>query len=406
MPDVYAFQLWNANADDLRFNLQCLAGTPAAGNPVCRLSTDNSNTQRHVTPSSAGCNPGPCDTIQAGQMVVTEFGTGSSADNIVGNGTLAYGDADTPTSSKDGQQKWLGATLCVIGNMPTAYFGLYDSATFWVKNQYPVSPASLAWLGYWGLAPENASGRAWAAPQFSSKASWPTMASYLSNSLACGAVPAPVIALQSDASEYNLGETAKVFYTAGNVNALTLNDRNLASKSCEAGRPDYNRNLSSTSIVGSCGFVEFEIVDFTQTNFTLKPTDDSGIVRTDAQISIPITVRSGPPQVTRVANRANQSLTIGIYDEITIDGIGFSLTGGNTVVLTGPPPTQPIVVTENSNQTLGLDFWDFSATLINVQLGSATSGRSLVVPGQWTVSVINPANPGLASAAMPFSISQ
>ena len=120
----------------------------------------------------------------------------------------------------------------------------------------------------------------------------------------------------------------------------------------------------------------FPITDFTQTSFTLTPTDDSGAAAN--AVSIPISVRLGPPVVSALVNDTTPTAPPGIYDEITIWGAGFSPTGGNTVTLTGPAPMQPIYVTQASNQALGLDFWDGSATQINIQLAQLPHSE---VPG-------------------------
>jgi hypothetical protein len=41
---------------------------------------------------------------------------------------------------------------------------------------------------------------------------------------------------------------------------------------------------------------------------------------------------------------------------------------------------------------------------VEVGLGSANAAFSLVSPGQWTISVTNPANPNSPSAAFAFTV--
>ncbi|MCC6231350.1 MAG: PKD domain-containing protein, partial [Verrucomicrobiales bacterium] len=172
-PDLYAFQMWHAHVGDLEANLECVAGTINAA--FCS--------------SSATCGP-QCSPIPFSKMVVTEYGTGTSFEGPpIGNRTAGFGDAFTPTFNLAGQQSWLDSILCLFarrGIAAHAYFGLYDSASFWERD-YDFTGAALAWHGYWGWSSELQS--------YGDKPSWSTFFTFNPGACPASNVPAtPVLA--------------------------------------------------------------------------------------------------------------------------------------------------------------------------------------------------------------------
>ncbi|MGH9454100.1 MAG: hypothetical protein ACRD2O_09055, partial [Terriglobia bacterium] len=183
VPDIFNFQLWNANSGDLDANLQCLAGQT---NSVCPTTPDQS------------CS-GPCDVIPFNKMVATEFGAGSSMEApLLGDSIASYGDANEPTTTAAGQVQWLTDTLCVFSSLGLpayVYHGLYDSASMW-EEDWDQSGQQLAWNGYWGLTSETGVDK-------------PARQAFMVNP-SCSAPPTPVIALQSDATQYTIGDSGKI----------------------------------------------------------------------------------------------------------------------------------------------------------------------------------------------------
>jgi hypothetical protein len=77
-------------------------------------------------------------------------------------------------------------------------------------------------------------------------------------------------------------------------------------------------------------------------------------------------------------------------DTIVIYGEGFSLTGGNTIHLTGPGDVWLY-------EADGYYYWDDSRTQINAQIAC------YVTPGTWSFNVLNPKN-GNPSASYSIQV--
>jgi hypothetical protein len=134
----------------------------------------------------------------------------------MGNGLASSGDTQTPTSSAAGQAQWLTDTLCALktlGVQATGWYGLYDSASWWEAAPLNYSGAKLAWTGYFGLWPETGS---------SGKQAWTSFLGYPGNCPSSTLPPAPVLAVNPDASYYTTGNPATITYGAADVTLLTL----------------------------------------------------------------------------------------------------------------------------------------------------------------------------------------
>ncbi len=384
-PDLFSFQFWNSNAGDLQANLECLAG---GTNTVC------------PTPGSCGAN---CAPIPFSKMVVTEFGTGSSLEPApIGNGLAFYGDAQTPTTTADGQREWITQTLCMmnrLGITKYAYHGLYDAASFW-ERYYSPTALQLAWGGYWGLSSEDTT--------HGDKPAWSAMADF--NAANCpgpNTPPTPVIALYADATYYTINDTGKINYTAANVTSLSLSEPvregSPASNSCD---PKNNyAPLSVTLRVGSCAFTNIAATNTGTITLTGNNTDVDGRVGAGLSTRVATSVTVGlAPNIKAIVNATtNQScdltlnpncvITASQLDVLEIYGEGFKPDGGNSVLLRANDGSQ--VYLDEADQYY---FWDQSRIQLNAQIGCFVTP-----PGSWTLSVKNP-NSGNWSTGVPISI--
>jgi hypothetical protein len=385
-PDVYGFQLWNANAGDLQANLKCVAGIANA--VVCPTPTCGAN----------------CAPIPFVKMVVTEFGTGSSLESPpIGNGTASYGDAQTPTTTADGQGEWLTQTLCLMSRLNItkyAYFGLYDSASFW-EQKYNYTVLDLAWLGYWGLSSEGSG--------YGDKPAWSAMAGFNPNNCPAPNVPpTPVIALQADAFYYTLNDTGKITYTAANVTSLSLSEPKFppdrpASYSCDPG--NTYAPLHPDLRVGSCAFTNIKAAYTGTITLTGENTNVEGIpgAGVSTRVATSVTVGLAPivygvvnyttGQVCNLTANPGCVITASQMDILEIYGVGFNPTGGNTVKLVSQSTEAWLYETD------GYYFWDQSRTQLNAQIAC------YVTPGSWVLYVFNPNNSGAPSNGVPVSIS-
>jgi hypothetical protein len=370
-PDLYAFQMWNAHVGDLEANLECVAGTINAA--VCSLS--------------ATCGS-ECSPIPFSKMVVTEYGTGTSFEGPpIGNRTASYGDAYTPIFNLAGQQSWLNTTLCLFARraIPAhAYFGLYDSASFWERD-YNSTGADLAWLGYWGLSSELQS-----YGDNGKKLSWSTFFDFNPNACPASNIPAtPALALLADADYYTVGDSGKLTYAAANVTELSLNepppDPLRKSYSCTSGL-----QISQDALTGSCAYTMSTMANTGTITLTGTNTNVKGSRQGTASSGTATTVTVGlAPNVTGLVNattsascdvQANPSCTLVASqgDTLEVFGKGFSLTGGNLLELSNQSGSDWLY------QGDGYYFWDGSRTQINAQV------KCSVTPGAWTLYAKSP----------------
>jgi|GEM_PF-1089934 len=356
-PDLFSFQLFNANSADLKRNLQCVAGI---ANSVCP-----------VTPVEGG------DAISPEKMVVTEFATSTSLeDPPAGNRMVSYGDAQTPTTSNTGQARWLENTLCVLGSVGIskfAYFGLYDSASLW-ESDYEASPSSVAWTGYWGLSSEVES--------YGDKPSWQTFVSYdPARPGGCGASPAPVVAMRSDAAYYTIGDIAQISYTAADAARLEFNQPVDSSYSCDA--VNHHALLADAALVGSCAYTNALITDTTDT-LTLTGTNPGASMATSQRVTVGL-----GPIVTETANYSTGQicdfdanpgcvLHASPSDTIGVTGAGFSPVGGNLIELRNAKGSAWLYGGD------GLYFWNSSRSVMSGELFCDLD------PGSWSLRVWNP----------------
>ena len=408
-PDIYAPQLWNANAGDLQAALECVAGIV-------------NNTTCPATVQACSLATGQCP-IPASKMIVTEFGTGSSLEaGPVGNRTASFGDDQTPTTTANGQAQWITQTLCAmnrVGVRNTGYFGLYDSYSWWAST-FDYDAPTLAWDGFWGLKSEATSYN----PNYDGqKPAWTALTTFpniipgnpTSPGVCAQVPPTPVIAIlppdggvpTSGANPYyTIGDTANVFYTAANVTSLTMSATpgNIPASSSWACDVANTLLSNGPSLVGSCGYAQFSVMANTGTGaFTLSGSnadaDHATSITPTSATPVSTLVTVGPaPIVTGLVDSNNTSqqcnlttnpgcmLTVSQLDTIEVFGAGFNPTGGNTIQL----------VNQSGQQTLSVGdsyyFWDASRTQINVQIGC------FVPPGAWTLHVSSP-NPGSVPSA-------
>jgi hypothetical protein len=400
-PDIYAPQLWNANAGDLQAALECIIG---AANTTCSATVQ------------ACSDPVQQCPIPASKIIVPEFGTGSSLEaGPIGNGTAGFGDAQTPTTTADGQAEWITQTLCAmnrVGVRNTGYFGLYDSYSWWAsKYGYPAT--TLAWDGFWGLKSELPS--SYNPNNDGQKPAWSALTGF--NPALCPATqvpPTPVIAVlppdgvvpTSGANPYyTVGDTANVYYTAANVTSLSMNATpgNIPAFSSWACDVPGSQFPSGSTLVGSCGYAHFFSMASPGTgSFALSGSntdaDHAAASPTAATpVSTPVTVGLAPilaglvdfnntSQQCNLTTNPGCTLTVTQLDTIELFGAGFNPTGGNTIELVNQSGQRWLSISD------GYYFWDASRAQMNAQIGCS------VPAGSWTLYVFSP-NQGSAPSA-------
>jgi hypothetical protein len=119
-------------------------------------------------------------------------------------------------------------------------------------------------------------------------------------------------------------------------------------------------------------------------------------------ISTPITIGLAPiitglvdfntSQQCNLTTNPGCNLTTSQLDIIELFGAGFNPTGGNTIQLTNHSSTVSLSVGD------GYDFWDFSRTQINVQIGCS------VAAGTWTLTVSSPNAGSTTSTGVPITV--
>ena len=382
-PDVYAFELYNANAGDLQAALECAAGQ---ANPVCA--------------AFPACQGNPVDRcpIPFSKMIPREFATGSSLEAPpIGNGTASYLDENTPTTTAAGQQQWLMETLCSLSthNIPnTGYYGLYDSASWW-EQKYDYTGFKLAANGYWGLQSEVSSFSGYGAGGV--KPAWAAM----NSSGPCNVPFGPVLTLQADATYYTVNDTATLTYTDANVTSLALNEpvQNAQSYDCASGAP-----LQGSGLLGSCAFAVITAANTGTITLTGANQDVDGVIQPGtSSTGVAYSVNVGPaPIVTGIVDVTNGqscnytvnpscAISVNQTDIVEIFGLGFNPTGGNTVELLNQSSQAWFYEAD------GLYYWDDSRTQINVQTGCYAA------PGLWTLYVRSP-NSGTPSNGVSITL--
>jgi hypothetical protein len=102
------------------------------------------------------------------------------------------------------------------------------------------SGAKLAWTGYFGLWPETGS---------SGKQAWTSFLGYPGNCPSSTLPPAPVLAVNPDASYYTTGNPATITYGAADVTSLSLSQPPTGGiYSCNSA----NEISPGTTLLGSC----------------------------------------------------------------------------------------------------------------------------------------------------------
>jgi hypothetical protein len=386
-PDTYAFQLYNANAGDLQAALECVDGA--------------------TCPASQGTCGAQCTPIPYSKMIPTEFATASSlSPQPIGNGFVAAGDQNTATTTAAGQAQWLTSTLCAMGshNIPnTGWFGLFDTASWW-EEYYDYAGANLAWHGYFGLKSEVSSFNAYGPD--GAKPAWNAMNSFSSSS--CSVPPSPILALQTDAAYYTISDTGTLTYTDANVTSLALNESvpGGPGASVQEYDCDFDTAMSPLGLLGSCAYIPFVASTTGTITLTLSGTnqDVDGVLQTgssSAAAAYSVTVGLSPivqgiydytnGQSCNYLTNPSCMLSVGQTDILEIFGLGFRLTGGNTVELSNQSTGWWFYETD------GQYFWDDSRTQINAQLGS------FVAPGVWTLQVRNPSS-GTPSSGVSITV--
>jgi hypothetical protein len=385
---LYAFQLYNANAGDLQAAVECVAGT--------------------ACPASQGTCGAQCTPIPFSKTIPTEFATGSSLESQpTGNGLAAYLDANTATTTAAGQSAWLTETLCVLNrhNIPnTGWYGLYDSASWW-EMFYGQTGWPVARNGYWGLQSEVSRFSTYGAGGI--KPAWNAMNSFSSSSCPQSTVPpTPILAVQADATYYTVSDTGTLTYTDANVTSLALNESpsgppgsSFQASDCESGEP-----LGSLGLLSSCAFTTFTAANTGTITLNGTNQDVDGVLQTGSSSTAAVysvTVGLSPivqgsydytnGQSCNYLTNPSCMLSVGQTDILEIFGLGFRLTGGNTVELSNQSTGWWFYETD------GQYFWDDSRTQINAQLGS------FVAPGVWTLQVRNPSS-GTPSSGVSITV--
>jgi hypothetical protein len=370
-PDLYAFQLYNANAGDLQAALECVAGT--------------------ACPASQGTCGSYCSTIPFAKMIPTEFATGSSLESQpIGNGLAAYLDANTATTTAAGQAQWLTETLCALSrhNLPnTGWYGLYDTASWW-EQYYGYTGDLLAQNGYWGLKSEVSNFSNYGAGGI--KPAWNAMIGFSPSSCPSPTVPpTPVLAIQTDATYYTVNDTGTLTYTDANVTSLTLNEppvgSNFQAYDCKEDNP-----LTALGLLSSCAFTTFTAANTGTITLTGTNNDvDGGLQQSPTSSAQAVGVTVGPApiiggiidystgQLCNYVTNPSCVLPVGPTDILEIFGLGFSPSGGNTVELVLGFSEGWFYAGDGSY------YWDASRTQINAQLSSLYAGT-------WTLYVWNP----------------
>jgi FG-GAP-like repeat len=387
-PDLYSFQLWNANAGDLQAALECVAGQ---ANSFCSTPAQTCGAQ--------------CAPIPFSKMVTTEFGTGSSLESSpIGNAIASYGDANTATTTAAGQRDWLTQTLCVMNRfniLNTGYFGLYDSASWW-EQDFNHTGVQLAWDGYWGLLSEVSSFNSFGANGI--KPAWGAMNGFNPGACPASNIPAtPVIAMQADAAYYTVNDIARLTYSAANVTSLSLNEpptQNPPSFAC-----DSSQTLPGNSLTGSCAFTNVLAANTGTITLTGTNTDVDGSLSTGSSSTTSttaVTVGLAPivvglvnfttGQACNLTTNPGCTISANQTDIIEVFGLGFSPSGGNMVQMTNQS-TQAWL-----SQADGVYFWDYSRTQINAQIGC------FVAPGTWNLYVVSPNAGSVPSAGLSITV--
>ena len=318
-PDLYEFQLYHPNVEDLEANLRSVQNVPQG-------STDRS-------------------AITLDKVVVVEYSTGTSMedkDTGIGNGLATFGDALVPTTKAAGQVQWVTSALCLFDRLhlpASAHWSLYDSASLW-EREHKLTGTTLAWYGYWGLAAEDSfyNGSGW-------KAAWTAFTGFNPSACPAEGVPAPpVVAVTTDSTYYTVNDLAKVFYTAGNLTSLTLSQVQLLSPltsfACDTGA-----QLDPARLVGSCAYALSSPMTTTGTISPKVTGVNSRNGQSSPDVSDTTSVEVGlGPKVAELGIAGTQQtcdlnanpgcvLTVSRGDTLEVKGRGFSDSGGNTIEL-------------------------------------------------------------------------
>ncbi|MCX6618374.1 MAG: Ig domain-containing protein [Acidobacteria bacterium] len=358
-PDAYLMQLYTANATDIQ-------------NALVPLTT---NTQGD--PSRLA--------IPANKIFAVEWATSSAIGNPYsspsGTDAATIGDAQTPTTTSEGQSQWLKNAICAYRNAGInkyAYWAMYDPYTLFSTSPWSKTGQDLAWWGFWGII--NDSGV--------DKPGWGALANfYLAapSSWACPSTPLPIVSVFLN-DYFTLGQPVRATWTAADVTSMSLDRTHGGSYSCVP----PGLQLSPTDMTGSCSHTDATAFSTTGTR-TITLTGLNGPQSATASASF--TVYSSP-LVNAATNGAYES-TVHTNDWIIVWGNGFSVTGGNSLQFTRPGYND---VWMAEGQT-SYGFWDQSYRQINAELG----GR--LAAGTWTLYVWNGYSPN-PSAAFTVTITQ
>ena len=295
------FQLYNANAADLRNNLWTL------------INSNGGDSSRMVIPANL--------------IFPIEFATSSS-----GTGADSWGDAETPTTTANGHNTWLANTLCTFQALNIskyAYWAMYDPTTLWVNSPWYNYGQGLWWLGYWGLG--------WEYPGSGFKPAWNTLASFNQSpgSLYCPSTPAPNFNAWTLSDYLTVGQAPKIVWTASEMTSLTVDGSSVGgSWACDNLNYYPGVMYFDYTLGGSCAF--------TFGGWNNSPGYRTySVVANNNGVTTPsyLTVNYGyAPLLIQVMgqNYYGQAVSVGLNQVFYIYGKGFALSRVNYLRWTRP----------------------------------------------------------------------